>query len=91
MLHNIRGTNYQDIGCFFEAEKCFMSSVHLLPGRIYPYYLLAKLYAGPEHLDTSKVANMASIVLTKTPKIQSKFIDEMRVEMRALLDTLIIN
>lgn len=29
------------------AEYWFMRAVHRLPGRIYPYYLLANLYADP--------------------------------------------
>ena len=28
-----------------EAEEWFIRSTHRLPNRIYPYYLLAKLYA----------------------------------------------
>ena len=91
MLHNIRGCNFQDMGDFLEAENSFNLSVNVLPGRIYPYYLLAKLYMKLDFLDKEKAGNMASIVLTKTPKVYSKSIDEMRLEMKALLDTLIIN
>jgi tetratricopeptide (TPR) repeat protein len=45
MILNIIGKNYQQMGEYVEAEKFLIRSTHLLPGRIYPYYLLANLYA----------------------------------------------
>jgi len=91
MLYNMLGLNYQSIGDFSETENSFKSAIHLLPGRIYPYYLLAKLYLEPDFIDKKKTNELASIVINKTPKVHSKAVDEMRLEMKALLDTLIIN
>ena len=88
MLYNLQGRNYQKARNYLAAENSFKSSVHLLPGRIYPYYLLAKLYAEPMFFDKDKVDEMASIVLLKKPKVESKAIDEMRSDMIELLQIL---
>jgi polyhydroxyalkanoate synthesis regulator phasin len=56
-----------------------------LPGRVYPYYLLAKVYqeAGdcfpPEKLDRA-----IKMVLEMEPKVHSKAIEEMREEVKEL-------
>lgn len=89
-LYNTLGCNYQNIGNYSDAENCFKSSIHLLPGRIYPYYLLSKLYLESGYFDRNKAIEMASIVMTKHPKVYSKAIDEMRVEMKMILDSLIV-
>ncbi|GAE82048.1 hypothetical protein JCM10512_222 [Bacteroides reticulotermitis JCM 10512] len=60
-------------------------STHRLPGRIYPYYLLVKLYTEPEFQNLEKFKQTASIVLTKEPKVQSTAIKEMREEVRKLI------
>lgn len=88
ILRNIQGCNYQTMGLFLESESCFKESSYLIPIRIYPYYLLAKLYSEPQFLDTEKARQMANIVLTKEPKIYNKAIDEMRAEMTILLSDL---
>ncbi len=89
MILNIMGLNYQNKGEYDKAEKLFIRSIHLLPGRLYPYYLLAKLYAVPSFYDEEKMINMANVVLNKEPKVPSKAINTMRKEMRGLLDELI--
>ena len=85
MILNIIGKNFQEKGEYAEAEKWLLRSTHLLPGRIYPYYLLAKLYAVPEYLQQDKLQKMAELVLTKEPKVQSTAVREMREEIRKLL------
>ena len=49
MVLNIIGKNYQATGEYEEAEESLIRSTHRLPGRIYPYYLLVKLYAESEY------------------------------------------
>jgi len=52
----------------------------MIPVRLYPYYLLAKLY-----LDmglTEKACEMAEIVRNKTPKVESNAVTEMREELK---------
>ena len=42
-----------------------MRAVHRLPGRIYPYYLLANLYAEPFFYQCDKLERMVQTVLEK--------------------------
>ena len=85
MILNIIGKNYQASGDYEKAEEYLIRSTHRLPGRIYPYYLLAKLYAEPKYLQPEKLKYAAEIVLTKEPKVQSTAVREMREEVKKLL------
>lgn len=84
-IWNMQGCYYQAAGYYQSAEYCFEQSLFLTPERLYPYYLLAKLYAEPKFLNREKARQMAVVVMTKSPKIYSKAIDEMRKEMEQLL------
>lgn len=81
MILNVIGKSHQALERYEEAEKWFIRSIHRLPGRIYPYYLLAKLYAEPDFRRLEKFREMGSIVLAKKPKVYSKAIEEMRNEI----------
>ncbi len=85
MILNIIGKNYQASGDYEQAEEYLIRSTHRLPGRIYPYYLLAKLYAEPKYRQPEKLKYVAEIVLTKEPKVQSTAVREMREEVKKLL------
>lgn len=85
MILNIIGKNYQTSGDYEKAEEYLIRSTHRLPGRIYPYYLLAKLYAEPKYRQPEKLKYVAEIVLTKEPKVQSTAVREMREEVKKLL------
>ena len=84
MVFNIIGQSYQMKGEYEEAEKLFLRSVHRLPCRIYPYYLLAKLYAEPNFFQLDKFEYAVRMVMEKEPKVQSTAIKEMREEIRKL-------
>lgn len=84
MILNILGKNFQQTGDYWAAEEWYIRSTHRLPGRIYPYYLLAKLYAEPGFKQPDKLENMKRIVLTKEPKVNSTAIREMREEVKKL-------
>ena len=83
MILNVIGKNFQQQKHYEMAEQFFIRSTHRLPGRIYPYYLLAKLYA--ECNMPEQMKKMAEIVLTKEPKVQSTAVKEMREEMRKMM------
>lgn len=94
MIENVRGRNYVDIGrrdssCLVEnyqkSELYLWKSVNRLPGRLYPYFLLAKLYNDPYYFHPRLARKMARIVLTKKEKIPSPAIRQMREEMEKLL------
>lgn len=85
MILNVIGKNHQALGNYEEAERWLLRSTHRLPGRIYPYYLLAKLYAEPEFNRSDQLEEVAVVVLTKEPKVQSTAVRQMREEVRVLL------
>ena len=81
MILNVMGKNLQAQGRYEEAEECYWRSIHRLPGRIYPYYLLAKLYAEPGFCQPEKLERVRQVVLTKEPKVPSTAVREMREEV----------
>ena len=82
MLYNIMGKNYQALKEYDLAEQCLLKSTHIVPNRLYPYYLLMKLYVETE--DEQKARDAAGIVITKEPKVQSQAVREMREEARKI-------
>ncbi|WP_414630816.1 O-antigen ligase family protein [Bacteroides sp. UBA939] len=87
MILNIIGKNCQQTGDYNAAESWFIRSTHRLPGRLYPYYLLAKLYAAPDfHLPDKrkKLESMIKLVLTKEPKVNSTAVQEMKEEILSI-------
>ena len=87
MVLNIIGKNCQAMGQYQEAEHWFIRSTHRLPNRIYPYYLLAKLYAEcPDVFAKEKLEWAVRMVLEKDAKVESTAIRQMREEVRVMLD-----
>ena len=87
MVLNIIGKNCQAMGQYQEAEHWFIRSTHRLPNRIYPYYLLAKLYAEhPEVFPKEKLEDAARMVLEKDAKVESTAIRQMREEVKKWLN-----
>ena len=86
MVLNIIGKNYQALGQPYLAECSFIRSTHRLPNRIYPYYLLAKLYAEhPKYFLREKLEWAVRMVLEKEAKVESTAIKQMREEMKMLV------
>ena len=86
MVLNIIGKNFQSMGQPEMAEHWFVRSTHRLPNRIYPYYLLAKLYAEhPDVFPKEKLEWAARMVLEKKAKVESTAIRQMREEVKEML------
>ena len=89
MVLNIIGKNFQAMGQPKVAEHWFVRSTHRLPNRIYPYYLLAKLYAEhPDVFSKEKLEGAALMVLEKETKVESTAIRQMREEVEELLEAM---
>ena len=84
MLYNIMGKNYQAMQEYELAEKSFRKAALIVPNRIYPYYLLMKMFV--ETGDKEKAIENANIVLTKEPKVQSTAVREMREEAKIVVN-----
>jgi hypothetical protein len=79
MLYNVMGRNCQALKQYEPAEQCFKKAINLVPSRLYPHYLLAKLYHEMGLKDKAEAE--INIVLTKPPKVESTAVEEMREEL----------
>lgn len=85
MILNILGRNAHESGEYGKAEKYLLRSTRRLPERVYPHYLLVKLYAESEYFDRVKLVREAEYVLNTEPKVNSTAIREMRQEVKNIL------
>mgnify|MGYP006300098331 FL=1 len=83
ILYTALGDSYKGVGNYLKAEAAYLKAQHMLPGRFYPGYLLAKLYH--ETGETKKAKNMANEILKKEVKIPSTAIEEIKMEMKKIL------
>ena len=86
MIRYMIAKNQQALGDYREAERELLQAIEILPERLYPYYLLAKLYAEPEFYQEDKFRAAAGAVLTKEPKVESIAVREMRTEIKKILE-----
>jgi O-antigen ligase len=84
MLYNVIGKNHQALKNYEAAEQNFLMATNIVPNRMYPYYLLAKLYN--ETGDRKQFYEAVNQVLQKEPKVHSPAIDEMREEVRKIFE-----
>ena len=86
MFYNIIGNNYLALKEYESAEKSYEMAYNIVPSRIYPLYLLAKLYAEKE--DIVKALMMCRKVLEFTPKVLSPAVSEIKKEIEELMHSL---
>lgn len=80
MFRILIGRNRQRQGKYDFAEGHYRDAANQVPNRLYPYYLLAKLY--DEMGEYEKAYNTAVKVVNKEVKINSPAIEEMKAEMQ---------
>lgn len=88
MFLNLIGRNFQDTKDYELAELYFNRSICRLPGRMYPYYLLAKLYADSANFDYEKFGAAYSKAMSLVPKVNSTAINQMKSELRQINDSI---
>ena len=81
---NIIGKNYTELNIRDSAEHYLHRSTLRCPNRLYPHYLLMKLYL-KEPTDSAAARREAKILLTKKEKVPSPAIKEMRKEAERLI------
>ena len=59
-------------GQFELAEKYFTKSSYRVPNRLYPHYLMFKMYSDSASYDAEKAERAANIILNKPVKIESE-------------------
>lgn len=82
MFWNVMGNNSKARGDAAAAEQYYLKAYRRLPNRLYPLYLLAKLYFETEQ--EGKAREMARRVLAFEPKVPSTAVREMKGEIRRL-------
>ena len=82
MFWNVMGNNSLALGRYREAEECYKHAFYMVPNRLYPLYLLAKLYH--EEGDSAKFMDMADKVDTLIPKVESKNTKRLRDEINEI-------
>lgn len=82
MVYNIMGRNYQAMNQYLEAEEAFKMASFLIPHRLYPYYLLIKLYDEIENKD--ELLKVSELFFNQKVKIRSEATDEMRKEVQRI-------
>lgn len=87
MILNIIGKDYQYEGQYDLAESYFKRSRHRVPSRMYPDYLLIKMYSSlPNRHDDAIL--LAGDFIERTPKVLSPAIKEMKRDVEGIMANL---
>lgn len=86
MFWNIIGKNCKAQGNFVAAEEAYLHAHYMIPDRVYPLYLLARLYIAAGQ--TEKACVTICTVVNHRPKVESVQTREMQAELRHTLDSL---
>lgn len=84
MFLNIMGRNMEDIGNLKKAEKYYKKSATRLPIRIYPYYLLARMYSKSGCNDSLKFHHIYEKAMNLKLKAKSPATEEMVHELKLM-------
>ena len=84
MFWNITGNNYLALKQYDQGVAAYLRAYYTCPNRVYPLYLLTKLEG--ERGDTTMMNYYGRILLEKRPKVSSLAVDEMKFEIRKMLD-----
>lgn len=86
MILNIIGKNYQSLGMVDSAAYYLNKSTFRCPNRMYPHYLLMKLYNDPTSFNRELCRKEAEKILSMKVKIESPAINDMRREAHLILN-----
>ena len=82
MFWNVMGNNSLAQGKYREAEERYKHAFYMVPNRLYPLVLLAKLYYAEG--DTARFLKMTDVVENFVPKVESIRTEKLRAEIREL-------
>src|SRR5690606_6764447 len=78
------GDSYQILGDFSNAERSYCKEIHIAPQRFTPRYRIVTFYL--ERGDTLKALDMAQRILKMPVKVESDYVDKVKIDMQRLLD-----
>ncbi len=85
MILNLIGKNYNYIGKLDSAEYYLIRSTKRCPNRLYPHYLLMKLYEDTLYFNKDRLVREAEFIIMHKEKIHSPAIDDMKKEAYNIL------
>lgn len=88
MFLNLIGRNFQSLEQYDSAIHYYQRSMHRLPGRLYPYYLAAKLYADSACYDRAEFKIVYAEAMNHVPKVMSPAIRDIKRELQSLNDSI---
>ncbi len=83
ILYTTLGDAYKGIMQYGKAESAYQQASYMEPNKLYPCYLLAKLY--DDSGQRLKAVKTAARLLDKNIKVQSTAIEEIRIEMKSII------
>ncbi len=83
MFWNVIGNNYLALGDYDKSIKAYLRAYYQCPNRLYPIFLLTKLYN--IRRDNIMMEYYGNILINKDPKIPSVAVDDMKQEVQMLL------
>lgn len=86
MTLNVIGKNYQMQGQYEMAEQYFTKSAYRVPNRLYPHYLMFKMYSDSVSYNAEKAERAANIILSKPVKIESEATRQMFEEAKEYIE-----
>lgn len=78
------GDSYQTLKKFDQAEKAYQNAADMIPNRIYPKYLLAKMFLQKQ--DTLMAQKTAQEILKMRIKVNSQATLQIKEEMKKILE-----
>jgi O-antigen ligase len=83
MFYNIIGNNYLMLHEYRHAEDSYKKAFNILPNRLYPLYLLMKLYITIN--DTNEAVKMAEKIISFKVKVKSYATTDMKTEAKDII------
>jgi O-antigen polymerase len=80
VLYTTIGDSYKGLKKYSEAEKAYIHASFIVPYKLYPRYLLVKLYS--QCGDSIKVKQMATNILLMQSKVSNRAEEEIKEEMK---------
>ena len=84
ILYTALGDTYKALSKYTDAEQAYLQAWYMIPHKFYPKYLLAKLY--DESGQKEKAKQIAKELLDKEVKVESKAIEEMKDELKNIIN-----
>ncbi|PIQ08105.1 MAG: hypothetical protein COW71_13520 [Ignavibacteriales bacterium CG18_big_fil_WC_8_21_14_2_50_31_20] len=83
-LYVLLGNSYSAINNYENSEKAYTKAINIIPNRLYPKYMLVKMYVKNNKRDKAK--NLALQIINSKAKVTSLAEKEIKKEMQELLN-----